>query len=133
MFRSFNIDPVVNHDLRVLNSEALELQDTLFPVDPVTGYRLQATTRLLDPAVSSKEKELIMSQLEKIPASSRSRLSDDELISLLPSRYNSTNTDMDKVRDLMTQIIDSMNKSDSSSSDASGSDASGSDASGSDV
>lgn len=88
-----------NDKLPMLNREIAELQDVLFPVDPTTGTFENPVTKLLDGNLSALERDKIMSQLQAMPASKRHNLSDDDLINMLPSRYNSTLTDMDAVRD----------------------------------
>lgn len=76
-----------------------------FPVDPVTGNPDNMVDKLLSPDVSSMEKERILSFMQKMPASKRNNLSDQELMDMLPSRYNSTLTDIDKVRDFFENEI----------------------------
>lgn len=82
-----------------------KLSDVLFPVDPVTGNPDNMVDKLLSPDVSSMEKERILSFMQKMPASKRNNLSDKELMDMLPSRYNSTLTDIDKVRDFFENEI----------------------------
>lgn len=82
-----------------------KLADVLFPVDPVTGNPDNMVDKLISPNVSSMEKERILSFMQKMPASKRNNLSDKELIDMLPSRYNSTLTDIDKVRDFFENEI----------------------------
>lgn len=82
-----------------------KLADVLFPVDPVTGNPDNMVDKLISPNVSSMEKERILSFMQKIPASKRNNLSDKELMDMLPSRYNNTLTDIDKVRDFFENEI----------------------------
>lgn len=82
-----------------------KLADALFPVDPVTGNPDNMVDKLLSPNVSTMEKERILSFMQKMPASKRNNLSDQELMNMLPSRYNSTLTDIDKVRDFFENEI----------------------------
>lgn len=82
-----------------------KLADVLFPVDPVTGNPDNMVDKLISPNVSAMEKERILSFMQKIPASKRNNLSDQELMDMLPSRYNSTLTDIDKVRDFFENEI----------------------------
>lgn len=81
------------------------LSDSLFPVNPVTGNPDNMIDKLLSPGVSDLEKQRILSFMHKMPASKRNNLSDKDLISMLPSRYNSTLTDLDKVRDFFENEI----------------------------
>lgn len=61
--------------------------------------------KLISPGVSDLEKQRILSFMQKMPKSKRNNLSDDDLIAMLPSRYNSTLTDLDKVRDFFENEI----------------------------
>lgn len=88
-----------------LSEDINKLSDVLFSVDPVTGNPDNMVDKLLSPDVSSMEKERILSFMQKMPASKRNNLSDQELMDMLPSRYNSTLTDIDKVRDFFENEI----------------------------
>ena len=79
--------------------------DVLFPIDPVTGNPDNMVDKLISPNVNPMEKERILSFMQKMPASKRNNLSDKELMNMLPSRYNSTLTDIDKVRDFFENEI----------------------------
>ncbi|MGF0097723.1 hypothetical protein ACQRD6_05140 [Prevotella sp. SGI.027] len=97
-----------------------KLGDVLFPVDPVTGNPDNMVDKLISPNVNPMEKERILSFMQKMPASKRNNLSDKELMNMLPSRYNSTLTDIDKVRDffeneIYTQFDDESKQEDSTS------------------
>ncbi len=89
----------------ILNAEIAQVQDVLFPVDPTTGTYENPVTKLLGGNLSALERDKILSQLQAMPASKRNNLSDEELINLLPSRYNSTLTDMDAVREFYENTI----------------------------
>lgn len=94
-----------------LCEEINKIADVIFPVDPVTGNPDNMVDKLLSPNVNSMEKERILSFMQKMPASKRNNLSDKELMNMLPSRYNSTLTDIDKVRyffenEIYTQLDD---------------------------
>lgn len=82
-----------------------KLGDVLFPIDPVTGNPDNMVDKLISPNVNPMEKERILSFMQKMPASKRNNLSDKELMNMLPSRYNSTLTDIDKVRDFFENEI----------------------------
>lgn len=97
-----------------------KLGDVLFPIDPVTGNPDNMVDKLISPNVNSIEKERILSFMQKMPASKRNNLSDKELMNMLPSRYNSTLTDIDKVRDffeneIFTNLEDESKQEDSTS------------------
>lgn len=88
-----------------LCEEINKLGDVLFPIDPVTGNPDNMVDKLISPIVNPMEKERILSFMQKMPASKRNNLSDKELMDMLPSRYNSTLTDIDKVRDFFENEI----------------------------
>lgn len=88
-----------------LSEDINKLADVLFPVDPVTGNPDNMVDKLISPNVNPMEKERILSFMQKMPASKRNNLSDKELMDMLPSRYNSTLTDIDKVRDFFENEI----------------------------
>lgn len=88
-----------------LCEEINKLGDVLFPVDPVTGNPDNMVDKLISPSVNPMEKERILSFMQKMPASKRNNLSDQELMNMLPSRYNTTLTDIDKVRDFFENEI----------------------------
>lgn len=74
------------------------------PVNPVTGLRDNILSRL-DSDINESEKAIILSSLQKMPSSQRSNLSDEDMVQLLPSRYNSTNVDFDAVRGYMNNLV----------------------------
>ena len=80
--------------------------DVIAPVDEVTGNRTNVLTKIVDPNLSSLERDRLIGSLQRIPASKRTSLSDDELICMLPSRYNSTLTDNEKYADYISEMID---------------------------
>lgn len=88
-----------------LSNDINKLSDSLFPVSPVTGNPDNMIDKLITPGVSELEKQRILSFMQKMPSSKRNNLSDDDLIAMLPSRYNSTLTDLDKVRDFFENEI----------------------------
>lgn len=88
-----------------LCEEINKLSTSLFPVNPVTGNPDNMIDKLISPGVSDLEKQRILSFMTKMPKSKRNNLSDDDLIAMLPSRYNSTLTDLDKVRDFFENEI----------------------------
>ena len=88
-----------------LCEEINKLGDVLFPVDPVSGNPDNMVDKLISPSVNPMEKERILSFMQKMPASKRNNLSDQELMNMLPSRYNTTLTDIDKVRDFFENEI----------------------------
>lgn len=88
-----------------LCEEINKLSTSLFPVNPVTGNPDNMIDKLITPGVSELEKQRILSFMQRMPKSKRNNLSDDDLIAMLPSRYNSTLTDLDKVRDFFENEI----------------------------
>lgn len=94
-----------NEDLPVLNTEIMSLSDVYFTIDPVTDNIENPVNKLLSSTLSPLERDKIMAFLQPLPRSKRHNLSDDDLVNMLPSRYNSTLTDMDAVRDFFENNI----------------------------
>lgn len=89
----------------VLNSEIQEIIDIVAPVNPVTRTRENDVSMLLSQNISSIEKQAILSRMSQVPPSQRHNLSDDDLLDMLPSRYNSTLVDADAVRQYFEENI----------------------------
>lgn len=87
-----------------LSEQAEKEIECYAPVNPVTGLRDNILSRL-ESDINESEKAIILSSLQKMPSSQRSNLSDDDMIQLLPSRYNSSNVDMDSVRGYMNMLV----------------------------
>ena len=87
--------PKANEDLPEFNKEINEVVSTLFPPDEVTGNPTNAVSKLLSPNVSAMEKEKYASTMQAMPKSEKDNRNVDDatLISMTPSRYNSTNVD----------------------------------------
>lgn len=111
------IEQVIKRDKNVVNLCLMPTQecDVICPVDEVTGNRTNRLTKLNDPTLSPLERDRIMSTLQQMPTAKRNNLSDDELISMLPSRYNSTLVDNAKYAAYLRDEIDNMSSSDNSS------------------
>lgn len=92
-------------DLPNLSEEIERLQDSLYPVDPITGNRSNDVVKLLSSSVSPLEKERILASMQKMPAAQRHNLSDDDLVKMLPNRRNSTLVDADGVREYFEEEI----------------------------
>lgn len=89
----------------VLNSEIQEIIDIVAPVNPITGIRENDVSMLLSQNISSIEKQAILSRMQQVPPSQRHNLSDEDLLDMLPSRYNSTLVDADAVRQYFEENI----------------------------
>lgn len=94
-----------NEDLPVLNTEIMSLSDVYFTIDPVTDNIENPVNKLLSSTLSPLERDKIMAFLQPLPRSKRHNLSDEDLVNMLPSRYNTTLTDMDAVRDFFENNI----------------------------
>lgn len=94
-----------NEDLPALNTEIMSLSDVYFTIDPVTDNIENPVNKLLSSTLSPLERDKIMAFLQPLPRSKRHNLSDEDLVNMLPSRYNSTLTDMDAVRDFFENNI----------------------------
>lgn len=61
---------------------------SVFPVNPLTGYASGDLSRLMSPLITQREKEEIMSRLQRQDGTYMpSDLSDDEILALVPPRY----------------------------------------------
>ena len=89
----------------VLNSEIQEIIDIVAPVNPLTGTRENDVSMLLSQNISSIEKQAILARMQQVPPSQRHDLSDEDLLDMLPSRYNSTLVDVDAVRQYFEENI----------------------------
>ena len=90
-----------------LIGDEVHIYETLCPINPLTGHRDSMLSRLFSNDVSDSEKQLIMSQLASLKGvSSPSDLSDDDILSLLPSRYMSDPVEIDRYRELVDQLRD---------------------------
>ena len=94
-----------NNSLVPLNAEIMEMQDSVFPIDPTTGLPENAVTKLLSPSVTALEKDRIIQLMGRMPVSKRNNLSDEDLVNMLPSRYNSTLVDSDALHDFYEREI----------------------------
>lgn len=90
---------VFNESLPKLNAEIVSIIDSVAPISEVTGNRVNDVDRLLDPNVSPMEKEAVLSRMQRVPMESRKNVPDKDLVRTVSSRYNSTLTDVDKVKD----------------------------------
>nr|DAK99396.1 MAG TPA: hypothetical protein [Microviridae sp.] len=95
----------------VLNSEIQEIIDIVAPVNPLTGTRENDVSMLLSQNISSIEKQAILARMQQVPPSQRHDLSDEDLLDMLPSRYNSTLVDVDAVRHYFEENILSVSDS----------------------
>ncbi len=85
------------------------LYDTLCPINPITGHRDSMLSRLFSGNVSDTEKQLILSQLATLKGVNSPRdLSDEDLISLIPSRYMSDPVEMERYRALVDELRNSV-------------------------
>lgn len=88
-------------------SDDRHVYETLCPINPLTGHRDSMLSRLFSNDVSDSEKQLIMSQLAKLKGvSSPADLSDEDILSLLPSRYMSDPVEMERYREFVDQLRD---------------------------
>lgn len=100
-------DDVCGVSTQSVISDDVHVYDTICPINPLTGHRDSMLSRLFSPDVSDTEKQLIMSQLAKLKGvSSPSDLSDDDILSLLPSRYMSDPVEMERYREFVDRLRD---------------------------
>ena len=98
-------DDVCGISTQSVISEDKHIYETLCPINPLTGHRDSMLSRLFSNDVSDSEKQLILSQLAKLKGvSSPAELSDEDILSLLPSRYMSDPVEMERYREFVDQL-----------------------------
>ena len=98
-------EPVVRPEMLDLRGDINEMLDRSCPVNPVTGLRDNLLDRLDSSDITESEKKTILENMSKLPVSERYDVSDDVLIEMLPSRYASTQVDMQAVRNYYNGLI----------------------------
>lgn len=92
----------INNGLSIVDGS---LFDTVSPVNPVTGHRDSMLSRLFSGDVSDSEKQLILFQLAEVKGvSSPAGLSDDDILSLIPSRYMSDPVELERFRTVVDEL-----------------------------
>lgn len=92
----------LNNGLSIVDDE---LFNTVCPINPLTGHRDDMISRLFSGETTDSERQLILSQLANIKGvSSPAGLSDDDILSLIPSRYMSDPVEMDRYREFVDQL-----------------------------
>lgn len=95
----------LNNGLSIVDDE---LFNTVCPINPLTGHRDDMISRLFSGDTTDSERQLILSQLANIKGvSSPAGLSDDDILSLIPSRYMSDPVELDRYRELVDNLRDS--------------------------
>ena len=81
------------------------LTDTIQPINPVTGWRDNAISRLMSPNTPSVERELILSSLAKQKGyNSPKELSDDDLLEILPSRDSTDPVELERFKEFVDEL-----------------------------
>ena len=81
------------------------LTDTIQPINPVTGWRDNAISRLMSPTTPNVERELILSSLAKYKGyTSPKELSDDDLLEILPSRYSTDPVELERFKEFVDEL-----------------------------
>ena len=94
----------LNNGLSIVDDE---LFVTICPINPLTGHRDDMISRLFSGDTTDSERQLILSQLANIKGvSSPAGLSDDDILSLIPSRYMSDPVEMERYREFVDQLRD---------------------------
>ena len=94
----------LNNGLSIVDDD---LFNTICPVNPLTGHRDDMISRLFSGDTTDSERQLILSQLANIKGvSSPAGLSDDDILSLIPSRYMSDPVEMERYREFVDQLRD---------------------------
>lgn len=98
-------DPVSSDVSPDLKGDINETLDRSCPVNPNTGLRDNVIERLDSSDITESERKTILENMSKIPSSERYDVSDDVLVEMLPSRYASTQVDMQAVRTYYNNLI----------------------------
>lgn len=98
-------DPVYSDVCPDLKGDINETLDRSCPVNPNTGLRDNVIERLDSSDITESERKTILENMSKIPSSERYDVSDDVLVEMLPSRYASTQVDMQAVRTYYNNLI----------------------------
>lgn len=98
-----------------LNAKANEECDVLCPYDDVLKGRPNLISKVMDPNINPLERERLMASLQRLPASKRNNLSDEELVMMLPSRYNQTMTDEAAFAEHLSNVVDEYSDEDNKS------------------
>ena len=98
-------EPVVLEELNDLRGDINEVLDRSCPVNPNTGLRDNILDRLDSSDITESERKTILENMSKMPVSERYDVSDDVLLEMLPSRYASTQVDMQAVRNYYNNLI----------------------------
>lgn len=81
------------------------LTDTIQPINPVTGWRDNAISRLMSPNTPNVERELILSSLAKTKGyNSPKELTDDDLLDILPSRYSTDPVELERFKVFVDEL-----------------------------
>ena len=95
----------LNNGLSIVDDE---LFNTVCPINPLTGHRDDMISRLFSGETSDSERQLILSQLANVKGvSSPAGLSDDDILSLLPSRYLSDPVELERYREIVDNLRES--------------------------
>lgn len=98
-------EPVLSEEQPDLKGDINETLDRSCPVNPNTGLRDNVIERLDSSDITESERKTILENMSKIPSSERYDVSDDVLVEMLPSRYASTQVDMQSVRNYYNNLI----------------------------
>lgn len=81
------------------------LTDTIQPINPVTGWRDNAISRLMSPNTPNVERDLILSSLAKQKGyNSPKELTDDDLLEILPSRYSTDPVELERFKEFVDEL-----------------------------
>lgn len=81
------------------------LTDTIQPINPVTGWRDNAISRLMSPNTPNVERDLILTSLAKQKGyNSPKELSDDDLLEILPSRYSTDPVELERFKEFVDEL-----------------------------
>lgn len=98
-------DPVFPASMPDLRGDINDILDRSCPVNENTGLRDNLLDRLDSSDITESERKTILENMLKLPVSERYDVSDDVLREMLPSRYASTQVDMQAVRNYYNNLI----------------------------
>lgn len=98
-------EPVVRAFMPDLRGDINDVLDRACPVNPNTGLRDNMLDLLDSSDITDSERKTILENMSKLPTSERYDVSDNVLIEMLPSRYASTQVDMQAVRNYYNNLI----------------------------
>ncbi len=81
------------------------LSNNIMPVNPVTGWRDNSISRLMSSRTPPAERQLILTSLAQLKGyDSPAGLTDDDLLTILPSRYANDPVEIERFREIVDEL-----------------------------